>query len=73
LDNFLKDEIPINENILAIKNKYNETKSNLESKYKQLSSKIVEANGVLNLQKAEVERCHKCIEGHRRQTADRKN
>lgn len=29
LDNFLKDEIPINENILAMKNKYNATKQNL--------------------------------------------
>lgn len=29
LDNFLKDEIPINENILAMKNKYNATKAKL--------------------------------------------
>ena len=36
LDNFLKDEIPINENILAMKNKYNATKSNLELRFKDL-------------------------------------
>jgi hypothetical protein len=72
LDNFLKDEIPINENILAIKNKYNETKSSLEGKYKTLCSKITEAKGVLNLQQAEVERYHKCIDNHRKQTSDRK-
>ena len=31
LDNFLKDQIPINENILAMKNKYNSTKEQLSS------------------------------------------
>lgn len=36
LDNFLRDEIPINENILAMKNKYNATKTNLETQYKKL-------------------------------------
>jgi len=38
LDNFLKDEIPINENILAMKNKYNTTKQTLEGQFKKLSS-----------------------------------
>lgn len=37
LDNFLKDEIPINENILAMKNKYNATKNKLEEQFKLLT------------------------------------
>lgn len=39
LDNFLKDEIPINENILAMKNKYNATKAKLESQLSNLNMK----------------------------------
>ena len=38
MDNFLKDEIPINENILAMKNKYNNTKVTMESQFKKLTS-----------------------------------
>ena len=51
LDNFLKDEIPINENILAMKNKYNNTKSALEAKYGDLCKNQNEAEGVLSMQK----------------------
>ena len=40
MDNFLKDEIPINENILAMKNKYNSTKANLEGKHKEINRRI---------------------------------
>jgi hypothetical protein len=39
LDNFLKDEIPINENILAMKNKYNATKAKLENQLNSLNLK----------------------------------
>jgi hypothetical protein len=39
LDNFLKDEIPINENILAMKNKYNATKAKLENQLSTLNLK----------------------------------
>lgn len=39
LDNFLKDEIPINENILAMKNKYNATKAKLENQLNTLNLK----------------------------------
>jgi hypothetical protein len=51
LDNFLKDEIPINENILAMKNKYNSTKLSLETQYKKLMANHDEANHVLGIQK----------------------
>ena len=51
LDNFLKDEIPINENILAMKNKYNNTKSNLETRLRNLQNDNSEADSVLSMQK----------------------
>ena len=54
MDNFLKDEIPINENILAMKNKYNSTKANLEGKYSELRKNQSEAEAVLSMQKLEI-------------------
>lgn len=54
LDNFLKNEIPINENILAMKNKYNNTKNALEQKYQETNKKIREAQEVLEVQKHEI-------------------
>jgi len=47
----LKDEIPINENILAMKNKYNATKAKLEQQLGNLTLKKGEANDVLKSQK----------------------
>jgi hypothetical protein len=71
LDNFLKDEIPINENILAMKNKYNATKNKLEDQFKQLSSKNLEAGDVLETQKNQIKRLHQIIEGHRKEVGNR--
>ena len=51
LDNFLKDEIPINENILAMKNKYNNTKEKLDKLINHLQNSNAEADGVLSMQK----------------------
>ena len=51
LDNFLKDEIPINENILAMKNKYNNTKMSLEAQFKKLSQEEDQGKKVLLIQK----------------------
>lgn len=67
LDNFLKDEIPINENILAMKNKYNATKAKLEQQLSSLNMKKSEAEDVLKTQKGEIERLHDIINAHRKQ------
>jgi thymidylate synthase len=72
LDNFLKDEIPINENILAMKNKYNATKAKLEQQLSNLNMKKGEAEDVLRSQKNEIERLHQIIDAHRRQKDDRR-
>ena len=69
----MKDEIPINENILAMKNKYNATKATLEQKLSSLNFKKGEAEEVLKTQKGEIDRLHHIIEGHRKQKADRAN
>lgn len=65
LDNFLKDEIPINENILAMKNKYNATKDKLEKQLSNLNVQKVEASDLLNTQKNQIERLHEIIGAHR--------
>ena len=67
LDNFLKDEIPINENILAMKNKYNATKAKLEQQLSSLNLKKGEAEDVLRTQRAEIARLHDIIAAHRQQ------
>lgn len=72
LDNFLKDEIPINENILAMKNKYNATKAKLEQQLSSLTLKKHEAEEVLNTQKGEIDRLHQIIQAHRKQTDERR-
>ena len=71
LDNFLKDEIPINENILAMKNKYNATKGKLEEQFKLLTGKNMEASDVLKTQKGEIDRLHEIMKGHRKQVDGR--
>ena len=55
-----------------MKNKYNNTKSALEGKYSDLSQKNSEAEGVLSMQKQEIEHLHSCINTHRKQVTDRK-
>lgn len=59
LDNVLKDEVPLYENILAIKNKYNATKSSLEDKRTKLKATNEEAEQVLAMQKEEIKRLQK--------------
>lgn len=71
LDNFLKDEIPINENILAMKNKYNNTKMNLETQFKKLSAEEDQAKKVLLIQKEEINRLNNQIQNHVDQSKDR--
>ena len=73
LDNFLKDEIPINENILAMKNKYNATKAQLEKQLTSFNMKKSEAEEVLRTQKGEIDRLHQIIQAHRQQTDDRRD
>jgi hypothetical protein len=72
LDNFLKDEIPINENILAMKNKYNATKAKLEAALSNLNLRKGEAEEVLATQKNEIGRLHQIIDAHRKQKNDRR-
>lgn len=55
-----------------MKNKYNSTKTQLESKYIELKNKIAEADEVLRNQKLDVEKYEKCVEAHRKQVGDRR-
>jgi hypothetical protein len=72
MDNFLKDDIPINEHILAMKNKFNSTKVKLEEQYKNLNLKKGEAHTVLNFQKIQVQTLHEQIKGNRKQKNNRR-
>ena len=56
-----------------MKNKYNNTKSSLDGKIRDLSNRNSEAEGVLSMQKGEVDKLHEVISTHRKQVGDRKN